>query len=63
MSKKLPENLKEALEFIVETITVKSYPRKKRLSREEFPNSVEHKSVVIDLDDKKYPECGEEEEK
>ena len=36
----------------VETITVNSHTRKKRLSREELPDSVEHKKVVIDLDDK-----------
>ena len=44
----------------VETITVKSHPRKKRLSREELPDSVEHKKVVIDLEDKNCPECGTE---
>lgn len=44
----------------VETITVKSHPRKKRLSREELPDSVEHKKVVIDLEDKNCPECGKE---
>lgn len=42
----------------VETITVNSHTRKKRLSREELPDSVEHKKVVIDLDDKSCPECG-----
>ena len=49
-----------AAEPTVETVTVKSYPRRKRLSREELPDSVEHKKVVIDLEDKKCPECGEE---
>ena len=44
----------------VETITVNSHTRKKRLSREELPDSVEHKKVVIDLDDKSCPECGKE---
>ena len=39
-----------------ETITVNSHSRKKRLSREELPDSVEHKKVVIDLDDKSCPE-------
>ena len=43
-----------------ETITVNSHSRKKRLSREELPDSVEHKKVVIDLDDKSCPECGKE---
>ena len=43
-----------------ETITVNSHQRKKRLSREELPDSVEHKKVVIDLDDKSCPECGKE---
>ena len=43
-----------------ETITVNSHTRKKRLSREELPDSVEHKKVVIDLDDKSCPECGKE---
>lgn len=49
-----------ASEPTVETVMVKSHPRKKRLSREELPESVERKKVVIDLDDKKCPECGEE---
>ena len=49
-----------AAEPTVETVMVKSHPRKKRLSREELPESVERKKVVIDLDDKKCPECGEE---
>ena len=49
-----------AVEPTVETVMVKSHPRKKRLSREELPESVEHKKVVIDLDDKKCPECGAE---
>lgn len=49
-----------ATEPTVETVTVKSYPRRKRLSRVELPESVERKKVVIDLDDKKCPECGEE---
>ena len=44
----------------VETITVNSHTRKKRLSREELPDSVEHKKVVIDLKDKNCPECGNE---
>ena len=43
-----------------ETITSKPRTRKKRLSREELPESVEHKKVVIDLDDKSCPECGKE---
>ena len=49
-----------AAEPSIETVMVKSHPRKKRLSREELPESVEHKKVVIDLDDKKCPECGED---
>ena len=49
-----------AVEPTVETVNVKSHPRRKRLSREELPESVERKKVVIDLDDKKCPECGEE---
>ena len=49
-----------AAEPTVETVDVKSHPRRKRLSREELPDSVEHKEFVIDLDDKNYPECGEE---
>ena len=49
-----------AAEPSIETVMVKSHPRKKRLSREELPDSVEHKKVVIDLDDKNCPECGEE---
>ena len=49
-----------SLEPTVETITVNSHIRKKRLSREELPDSVEHKKVVIDLDDKSCPECGKE---
>lgn len=44
----------------VETITVNSHTRKKRLSREELPDSVEHKKVVIVLDDKSCPEYGKE---
>ena len=44
----------------VETVTVNSHQRKKSLSREELPDSVEHQKIVIDLDDKKCPECGEE---
>lgn len=43
-----------------ETITSKPRTRKKRLSGEELPESVEHKKVVIDLDDKSCPECGKE---
>lgn len=54
------ESSAKAEEPTVETVTVKSYPRKKRLSREELPDSVEHKKIVIDLEDKKCPECGEE---
>lgn len=50
----------KAEEPTVETINVKSHPRKKRLSREELPDSVEHQKIVIDLEDKKCPECGEE---
>ena len=50
----------KADEPTVETVNVKSHPRRKRLSREELPDSVEHKKIVIDLDDKKCPECGEE---
>lgn len=49
-----------AVEPTVETVNVKSHPRRKRLSCEELPESVERKKVVIDLDDKKCPECGEE---
>ena len=54
------ESAAASAEPAVETITVRSYPRKKRLSREKLPESVEHKKVVIDLDDKKCPECGAE---
>ena len=50
----------KAEEPTIETVNVKSHPRRKRLSREELPDSVEHKEFVIDLDDKNYPECGEE---
>ena len=49
-----------AAEPTIETVNVKSHPRKKRLSREELPDSVEHQKIVIDLEDKKCPECGEE---
>ena len=49
-----------AVEPTVETVNVKSHPRRKRLSREELPESIERKKVVIDLDDKKCPKCGEE---
>ena len=49
-----------AVEPTVETVNVKSHPRRKRLSREELPDCVEHQKIVIDLDDKKCPECGEE---
>ena len=49
-----------AAEPTVETVDVKSHPRRKRLSREELPDSVEHKEFVIGLDGKTYPECGEE---
>ena len=54
------ESSAKAEEPTVETVNVKSHPRKKRLSREELPDSVEHKKIVIDLEDKKCPECGEE---
>ena len=54
------ESSAKAEEPTVETVMVKSHPRRKRLSREELPESVEHKKVIIDLDDKKCPECGEE---
>ncbi len=50
----------KAEEPTIETVNVKSHPRRKRLSCEELPDSVEHKKIVIDLDDKKCPECGEE---
>ena len=50
----------KAEEPTVETVTVKSHPRKKRLSREELPDSVEHQKIVIDLEDKNCPKCGEE---
>ena len=50
----------KAEEPTVETVTVNSHQRKKRLSREELPESVAHQKIVIDLDDKKCPECGEE---
>ncbi len=49
-----------AVEPTVETVNVKSHPRRKRLSCEELPDSVEHQKIVIDLDDKKCSECGEE---
>ena len=54
------ESSAKAEEPTVETVTVNSHQRKKRLSREELPDSVEHQKIVIDLDDKKCPECGEE---
>lgn len=54
------ESSAKAEEPTVETVTVNSHQRKKRLSREELPDSVEHQKIVIDLDDKKFPECGEE---
>ena len=54
------ESSAKADEPTVETVTVKSHPRKKRLSREELSDSVEHQKIVIDLEDKKCPECGEE---
>ena len=43
----------KAEEPTVETVNVKSHSRRKILSREELPESVEHKKVIIDLDDKK----------
>ncbi len=46
------ESSAKAEEPTVETVTVNSHQRKKRLSREELPASVEHKKIVIDLDDK-----------
>ena len=54
------ESSAKAEEPTVETVTVNSHQRKKRLSREELPDSVEHQKIVIGLDDKKCPECGEE---
>ena len=54
------ESSAKAEEPTIETVNVKSHPRRKRLSREELPDSVEHQKIVIDLDDKKCPECGEE---
>lgn len=54
------ESSAKAEEPTVETVTVNSHQRKKRLSREELPDSVEHQKVVIGLDDKKCQECGEE---
>ena len=54
------ESSAKADEPTVETVNVKSHPRRKRLSCEELPDSVEHKKIVIDLEDKKCPECGEE---
>lgn len=53
------ESSAKAEEPTVETVTVNSHQRKKRLSREELPDSVEHQKIVIGLDDKKCPECGE----
>ena len=50
----------KAEEPTIETVNVKSHPRRKRLSREELPDNVEHQKIVIDLEDKKCPECGEE---
>ena len=50
----------KAEEPTVETVNVKSHPRRKRLSREELPDSVEHQKIVIDLEDKNCPKCGEE---
>ena len=54
------ESSAKAEEPTVETVTVNSHQRKKRLSREELPDSVEHQKIVIGLDDQKCPECGEE---
>ena len=54
------ESSAKAEEPTIETVNVKSHPRRKRLSHEELPDSVEHQKIVIDLEDKKCPECGEE---
>ena len=47
------ESSAKAEEPTVETVNVKSHSRRKILSREELPESVEHKKFIIDLDDKK----------